>query len=156
MSKRRTADQIQRLLREVERDRAEGLTLGDCCRKLGISQNTYHRWRERFDPAQVDDARRVCELETEVERLKRLCAELMLDKQMLQDVAKKKVVTATQQRAAADYLRETFGVSQRRASRVLGRARSTIRYRRRQPSGEEALLKAIRRLARRHPRNEGI
>jgi len=62
------------------------------------------------------------------------------------------VVTATQQRAAADYLRETYGISQRRASRVLGRARSTIRYRRRQRSGEDALIKAIRRLARRHPR----
>ena len=62
------------------------------------------------------------------------------------------MVTATQQRAAADYLRETYRVSQRRASRVLGRARSTIRYRRRQRSGEDALIKAIRRLARRHPR----
>jgi putative transposase len=90
MSKRRTADQIQRLLREADRDRAKGLTLGDICRKLGISQTTYHRWRERFDPAQVDGARRVRELESDVERLKRLCAELMLDKQMLQDVAKKK------------------------------------------------------------------
>jgi putative transposase len=62
------------------------------------------------------------------------------------------VVTAAQQRAAADYLRETYRISQRRASRVLGRARSTIRYRRRQRSGEHALIKAIRRLARRHPR----
>jgi putative transposase len=62
------------------------------------------------------------------------------------------VVTAVQQRAAADYLRETFGISQRRASRVLGRARSTMRYQRRQRSGEDALIKAIRRLARRHPR----
>jgi transposase InsO family protein len=62
------------------------------------------------------------------------------------------VVTATQQRAAADYLRETYHISQRRAGRVLGRARSTIRYRRRQRSGEEALIKAIRRLARKHPR----
>jgi putative transposase len=90
MNKRRTADQIQRLLCEADRDRAKGLTIGDCCRKLGISQTTYLRWRERFDPAQVDDARRVRELQTEVERLKRLVAELMLDKQMLQDVAKKK------------------------------------------------------------------
>ena len=90
MSKRRTADQIQRLLREADRDRAKGLTLTDICRKFGVSQTTYQRWRERFDPAQVDDARRVRELETEVDRLKRLCAELMLDKQMLQDVAKKK------------------------------------------------------------------
>jgi putative transposase len=90
MSKRRTANQIQRLLREVDRDRAKGLTIGDTCRKLGISENTYHRWRRRFDPAQVDDARRVRELESDVDRLKRLCADLMLDKQMLQDIAKKK------------------------------------------------------------------
>jgi putative transposase len=62
------------------------------------------------------------------------------------------VVTPAQQRAAADYLREAYRISQRRATRVLGRARSTIRYRRRQRSGEDALIKAIRRLARRHPR----
>ena len=90
MSKRRTADQIQRILREVERDRAKGLTLGDICRKLGISENTYHRWKRVFDPGVIDDARRVRELEGEIERLKRLCAELMLDKQMLQDITKKK------------------------------------------------------------------
>src|SRR5438067_6379397 len=60
----------------------------------------------------------------EVERFKVLVAELMLDTRMLQDVAKKKVVTATQQRAAANYLREKFAVSERRVSQVLGRARS--------------------------------
>jgi putative transposase len=90
MAKRRSVEQIQRLLREVERDLAKGLVVGDACRKLGVSPNTYYRWKQRFDPAQVDDARRVRELSVEVERLKRLVAELMLDKQMLQDVAKKK------------------------------------------------------------------
>jgi transposase InsO family protein len=62
------------------------------------------------------------------------------------------VVTATQQRAAADYLRETYAVSQRRAGAVLGRARSTLRYRPRRRPDEDALVRAIRRLARRHPR----
>ena len=62
------------------------------------------------------------------------------------------MVTATQQRSAADYLVETHEVSQRRASRVLGRARSTLRYRRRPRSGEAVLVRAIQRLARRHPR----
>jgi putative transposase len=57
-----------------------------------------------------------------------------------------------QQRAAADYLGKAYRVSQRRASRVLGRARSTLRYRRRQRSGEEVLIGALRRLAKRHPR----
>ena len=90
MSKRRTAEQIKRLLREADRDLAKGLTVADVCRKLGVAGPTYYRWRQHHDPAQVDDARRVRELENEVERLKRLVAELMLDKQMLQDVAKKK------------------------------------------------------------------
>lgn len=90
MAKRRTTEQIQRLLREAQRDLAKGLTVSDACRKLGISDQTYYRWRERFDPAQVDETRRVRELELEVDRLKRLVAELMLDKQMLQEVTKKK------------------------------------------------------------------
>ncbi len=90
MGKRRTPEQIQRLLRDAEHDLAKGLAVGDVCRKLGISQNTYYRWRQRLAPAQADEARRVRELEGEVERLKLLVAELLLDKRMLQDVAKKK------------------------------------------------------------------
>jgi len=90
MGKRRTPEQIQRLLREADRDLARGLTVGDVCRKAGISQNAYYRWRQRFDPAKVDGARRIRELQVEVERLKLLVAELLLDKRMLQDVAKKK------------------------------------------------------------------
>lgn len=90
MGKRRTADQIVRHLREADRDLVKGLTVSDICRKLGVSVNTYYRWRQLHDPAEVDDARRVRELQIEVERLKLLVAELMLDKQMLQDVAKKK------------------------------------------------------------------
>ena len=90
MGKRRSVEQIQRLLREADRDLAKGLTVGDVCRKLGVSGNTYYRWRQIHDPAEVDDARRVRELQIEVDRLKLLVAELMLDKVMLQDVAKKK------------------------------------------------------------------
>jgi putative transposase len=90
MGKRRTAEQITRLLRDADRDLAKGLTVTDVCRKLGISQNAFYRWRQRFDPAQVDDARRLRELQLEVERLKLLVAELLLDKRMLQEIAKKK------------------------------------------------------------------
>ena len=90
MKKRRTAEQVQQLLKEADRDLAKGLTVADVCRKLGVAQNTLYRWRQRYHPAQVDDARRVRELTSEVERLKLLVAELLLDKQMLQDVAKKK------------------------------------------------------------------
>ena len=90
MAKRRTAEQITRLVREADRDLAKGLTVADVCRKLGISVTAYYRWRERHDPAGRDDARRVRELQAEVERLKLLVAELLLDKRMLQDIAKKK------------------------------------------------------------------
>jgi transposase InsO family protein len=62
------------------------------------------------------------------------------------------VVTAGQQRAAADYLCETYKVSQRKAARVLGRSRSTLRYRPADRSQEAPLIKAIKRLARKHPR----
>src|SRR5262249_18260509 len=65
----------------------------------------------------------------------------------------KKVVTPDQRRAAADYLVERFGVSQRHASRLLDQPRSTLRYRPRVRPGEPALTRAIRRLARRHPRS---
>ncbi len=61
-------------------------------------------------------------------------------------------MTAAQQRTAAAYLGEHFAASQRRASQLLGRARSTLRYRAKPRAGEQALVRAIRRLARRHPR----
>ena len=90
MSKRRTADQIVRLLREADRDLAKGLTITDVCRKLGIAGPTYYRWRQKLNPEKVDTDRRCRELELEVDRLKKLVAELLLDKQMLQGIAKKK------------------------------------------------------------------
>src|SRR5271157_3358671 len=65
---------------------------------------------------------------------------------------KKKVVSPDQQRAAADYLGERYGVSQRRIGRVMGRSRSGLRYRRKRRSDEPALNREIKRLARRHPR----
>src|ERR1700757_2225882 len=90
MKKRRTAEEVARLLREVDRDLAKGLTISDICRKIGIAETTYYRWRQRHDPAEVDTDRRCREPEAGVERLKRIVAELMLDAQMLQGIAKKK------------------------------------------------------------------
>lgn len=61
-------------------------------------------------------------------------------------------MTPAQQRAAAAYLMERFAISQRRTSQLLGRARSTLRYRSRPRADEAAVVRALRRLARRHPR----
>jgi transposase-like protein len=51
-----------RLLRDAEGDLAKGLTVSDVCRKLGIAENTYYRWRQQHDPAQVDESRRIRQL----------------------------------------------------------------------------------------------
>ena len=58
MRRRRTADEITRLLKEADRDLAKGLTVSDICRKHGISQSIYYRWRDKRDPAKVDADRR--------------------------------------------------------------------------------------------------
>ncbi len=88
MRRRRTAEEVARLLRDPDRDLAKGLTVSDICRKVGIAETTYYRGRQQFDPEQVNSDRRCRELELEVDRLKKLVAELLLDKQMLQDIAK--------------------------------------------------------------------
>ena len=90
MGKRKKPDEIQRLLAEADRDLARGLSVADVCRKLGVSEPTYHRWRQRFRPVPADASRRVRQLESEVARLKELVAELLLDNRMLRDVAQKK------------------------------------------------------------------
>ncbi len=90
MAKRRTAAQIQAALKAVERDVAKGLTVADSCRRHGITEQSYYRWRRRKADATDDTTVRVRELAVEVERLKQLLAEVMLDNQMLREVAQKK------------------------------------------------------------------
>jgi putative transposase len=109
------------------------------------------RWRDKRDPKKVDADRRCREMEIENDRLKKLVAELLLDKQILQNISKK-VVSPDQQRAAADYVGEQYDISQRRICRILGQSHSVLQYRRTRQSDEPALNLEIKRLARRHPR----
>jgi putative transposase len=90
MAKHRTPAQIQAALKAVELDLAKGLTVADSCRRHGINAQAYYRWRRRRTDAADETAERVRELALEVERLKQLLAEVMLDNQMLREVAKKK------------------------------------------------------------------
>jgi putative transposase len=83
-------EQIISKLRAAEVDLASGLTIGQVCQKLAISEQTFHRWRAQYGGMKADDAKRLKELELENERLKRLVAQLALDKQMLQEVVQKK------------------------------------------------------------------
>jgi len=90
MGKRTEPEQIVRLLRDAEADLAGGKAVAQVIQKLGISEQTFYRWRRRYGGMQVDEARRLRELEAENARLKRLVAELALDKQMLQEVVRGK------------------------------------------------------------------
>jgi len=87
---RHTPEQVILKLRQADADLAQGLTVGQVCQKLGVSEPTLHRWRNQYGGLKQDEARRLKELEVENARLKRLVAELALDKQMLQEVVQKK------------------------------------------------------------------
>ena len=85
-----TAEQIIGMLREAEVRLAKGEKIGSICRGLGVSEQSYYRWRQLYDGEPEDTARRLRELEAEVKRLKTLVADLSLEKQMLQEVVRKK------------------------------------------------------------------
>jgi len=65
--------------------------VAEVCRKLGISQNTFYRWKRKYGGLGVSELRRLKQLEEENRQLKRMVADLSLDKQMLQDVLSKKL-----------------------------------------------------------------
>lgn len=69
----------------------EGLPIGDICRKAGISQATFYSWRKKYAGMTPPEMRRLKALEDENARLKKLVAELSLDKEMLQDVVRRKL-----------------------------------------------------------------
>lgn len=90
MSKKHTPQQIITKLRQAEVELSNGSTLAAVCQKLGISEQTLHRWRNQYGGMKSDDAKRLKDLEIENTRLKRLVADLTLDKLMLQEVVAKK------------------------------------------------------------------
>lgn len=87
---RHTAEQVIIKLRQAEADLAQGLSIGQVCQRLGVSEPTLHRWRNQYGGLKADEAKRLKELEVANTRLKKLVAELSLDKQMLQEVVQKK------------------------------------------------------------------
>ncbi len=83
-----TAEQIIGKLREAEVLLSQGSKVGEVSRKLGITEQTYYRWRREYGGMRVDQARRLKELEKENGRLKRLVADLSLDNAILKEVTR--------------------------------------------------------------------
>jgi methylphosphotriester-DNA--protein-cysteine methyltransferase len=88
--KRHTESQIIAKLRQAETERAGGATLEAICKRLEISYQTYLRWRERYAGMQVNQVKRLRELEHENGRLRKLVAQQAMDIDALKDVASKK------------------------------------------------------------------
>jgi transposase-like protein len=85
--KRFSAEQIVMLLRQIEVSMAQGKPTPVACRDAGISQQSYYRWRKEYGGLELDQAKRMKDLERENVRLRRLVADLSLEKQILKDVA---------------------------------------------------------------------
>ena len=84
-SKRHTAEQIIRKLREAETMLATGKSVGDVIQSLGVSEQTYYRWKQQYGGMKAEEAKRLKELEVENDRLKKLVADLTLDKEILKE-----------------------------------------------------------------------
>jgi putative transposase len=85
--KRYEAEQIVVLLRQVEVGTSQGKSVAIACREAGISEQSYFRWRKEYGGLDLEQARRMKDLERENGRLKRLVADLSLEKQVLKDIA---------------------------------------------------------------------
>jgi putative transposase len=86
--KRHTPEQVIRLLREAEARLANGATVPEVCKELGVSEATFHRWRNQYGGMKAADAKRLRELEKENARLKRIVADQALDMEILKEAAK--------------------------------------------------------------------
>jgi len=84
--KRFSVEQITAVLQQVE----GGVPVGDVCRQVGVSEQTFYRWKKVYGSMPASEAREVKQLREENAKLKRLVADLSLDKVMLQDVVQKK------------------------------------------------------------------
>lgn len=85
MTKRMTESQIVAILKEAE----AGISVKDICRRYGIGNSTFYKWREKYGGMETSDVKRLKELEEENRRLKQMYAELSLKSQMQEDIIKK-------------------------------------------------------------------
>ena len=85
MSKRKTESQIVAILKEAD----AGLSVPEICRKYGVAQSTFYKWREKYGGMEASDVKRLKELEEENRRLKQMYADLSLYAKMQEEVIKK-------------------------------------------------------------------
>jgi len=130
-------EQIIAVLREQE----AGVSTAEVCRKHGVSSATFYKWKAKFGGLNVSEAKRLRSLEDENGRLKRIARQCRAE-----GSSGKKVVTPAARREATTYLRQTFEMSERRACRVIGTDRTSVRYQGVRPD-DVALRERLKALA---------
>lgn len=123
--KRFSVGQIVAVLKQA----GGGMPVAGLIRHVGISKQTFYRWKKVYAGLQTDQVRQLKQLQDENAQLKKAIAELTLDKAMLTDVLKK-VVKPPPRRSIVDYLTSTYAVTERRACRLVALSRSVYQYRR--------------------------
>ncbi|WP_373280354.1 IS3 family transposase [Novosphingobium naphthalenivorans] len=143
-----TPEQIIAKLREVDVIVGRGGTAVEACRQIGIAEQTLYRWRKEYGGLKVDQVRRMKDLERENAQLKKLVADLALDKAILQEASKLTFLSPSRRREAIEQVRRVLPVSERRTCRVLVQHRSTQRHRPKDDADERHLTADIIALAR--------
>lgn len=90
MAKKTNVAKVIRMLRQAEVLQSQGRTVVQSCKEIGVSEQTYYRWRKEYGRLSLDQAKRLKELESENNRLKQLVADLSLDNAILKEVAEGK------------------------------------------------------------------
>ncbi|WP_370468280.1 IS3 family transposase [Parvularcula maris] len=121
--KRYSVEQIVAVLKQAEM----GMPVADLVRQTGITEQTFYRWKKKYQGLESDQVRELKQVQDENARLKKLVAELSLDKAVLQDVLFKKVPRPTVMKEVVAYICSHHGLSERRACRITQQHRSTQR-----------------------------
>ncbi|MEQ9815472.1 MAG: IS3 family transposase [Azospirillaceae bacterium] len=129
----------------ISKQGEDGTPVAEVCRQAGISQATYFNWKKKYAGLMPSEMRRLRELEHENARLKKIVADLSLDKEMLQDVVKRKPLRPGRKITLVDAMRSEWSISIRRACAVIAFDPKTYRYKSRRP-GQAAVEQRIREI----------
>ncbi len=125
MKKKRFAvEQIVAILKQAEL----GIPVAELIRQVGISEQTFYRWKKKYSGLEVDQVRQLKQMAEENTRLKRIVADLTLDKSHVAGRAEKKILRPSRYRPVVEYLSMSYRISERRACRVTRLHRGTYRY----------------------------
>ncbi|WFG38641.1 IS3 family transposase [Candidatus Lucifugimonas marina] len=141
-------EQVLNKLRQVEVAVAGGKSVGQAVREIGVTDHTYYRWRREYGGLDLDQAKKLKKLEKENARLKRTVADLALDKQILKEAGRGKLLSPSRRRKCVKHVQRILpGVSERRACMVLNQPRPTQRRALKLRDDEESLTAEIVKLA---------